>query len=328
MKHKNFSEMRKELYELYKRRILPIKKECENTNQNEINEIKLWSFHENVYDEIINIFLTNTLRNSSSSKPLFSFNEYNYNISVDKNRSKEYNTSGIFNYAHKIDANNFIVGSYKNEKIKIFNLTSNPSFLESYSNFIITAIFTPFFIVITKTLYEKNLLFLSYSITGIILSLILFFLFSIIYYHLTFFRGIVIEVSFDKNLSNEEIIFHEESFLSTLIPFKRKRLKRVILESINFEKNFNVYSTDQTTSRYIFTPQYIEKIDTIRKVFNSRYIRGKFYKNKLILAINSESNILTIGNVFNADNLILFYKEMVSILKLIEYIAPKEKNKI
>lgn len=288
-----------------------------------LNYVKTYCIEENIYNKIINIFLSNTLINKISYKPLFSHNEYDNTQKFKKNRVKEFNSSNIFNYAPHICADNFIQGTYNDTKIRIFKLSTENSFnifLWKIVTITIKLIVCTLIILIFLNFEQIKLIF--FSLTFI---LFIYCIFVALYYKLTSFKGVVIEFDFNKNISDAEIIFHEESIKSLLIPFNREKFKKVNLESINFENYYNLFCTDQIVARRIFTPQYMEKIERIRNVFDSNYIRGIIKNNKLILAINTSKNLLSINDVVKNEDLICFYKEMISILKLIEYIKFSNK---
>ena len=97
--------------------------------------------------------------------------------------------------------------------------------------------------------------------------------------------------------------------------------KEVNLESIYFEKQYQLYSNNQIEARYIFTPAFIEKINKIRDIFKTNKIRGSFKNNKLILTINTNKDMFALGDDFKKTDyrtFLNFYQEMISLLQLVD----------
>ena len=142
------------------------------------------------------------------------------------------------------------------------------------------------------------------------------------------FKGIVVELSMNKNFTGHTF-FLNKSFNAKKIIINRKKYENIELESVSFMNKYDVFSTDQTEARYILTTAMIDRLEHLKLAFNAKYIRGSFKDNKLILAINTGKDMFAMGNDFKESNLQTFrdlFNEIVSIMKIIDQLKLDEKT--
>ena len=217
-------------------------------------------------------------------------------------RLKELN---IFNTIPFLNINDCIAGTYKNSKIKIYEASTKPTtFMGTifllFTTIVLFMLLLPFFII----LFPLTIWLIYKFLKGML--------------HYAPFRGLIIEFDFEKNFIHETF-FLERSSAAKKIKLNKKLYKRVKLESIYFEKQYQLYSNNQVESRYIFTPAFIEKINKIRDIYRTNKIRGSFKNNKFVLTINTNRDMFALGNDFKETNyktFLTFYEEMISLLQL------------
>ncbi len=258
-------------------------------------------------NEIIQVFMQNGIFEKNS-------------ISDYKRREKlqkQLKRTKIFNFIPFLIIDDCITGTYNNVKIRIYELSTKQT---KYNNIVASVLFCIFLLLMVLS----SLPIIIFLIFCLPVGIILFFLFlgKIIQkiYEYSPFRGLVIKLNFEKEL-NQETFFLEKSFSSLRIPFDKNRYKEVIIESVEFTKNFRIYSDNQIESRTIFTPDFIDKINQIREIYKTCKIRGHFKKNQLILTINTNKDMFAFGNDFKKTSyktFEIFYNEMISIFKLID----------
>ena len=258
-------------------------------------------------NEIIQVFMQNGIFEKNS-------------ISDYKRREKlqkQLKRTKIFNFIPFLIIDDCITGTYNNVKIRIYELSTKQT---KYNNIVASVLFCIFLLLMVLS----SLPIIIFLIFCLPVGIILFFLFlgKIIQkiYEYSPFRGLVIKLNFEKEL-NQETFFLEKSFSSLRIPFDKNRYKEVIIESVEFTKNFRIYSDNQIESRTIFTPDFIDKINKIREIYKTCKIRGHFKKNQLILTINTNKDMFAFGNDFKKTSyktFEIFYNEMISIFKLID----------
>ena len=105
-------------------------------------------------------------------------------------------------------------------------------------------------------------------------------------------------------------------------------LKKTELEDIEFEKKYNVQTTDEIEARYLLTPSFMERLKNIQTAFKTNNIKCAFSNESIILAISTNKNIFEIGNLLtpldDAKTLDIFFNELTSLLILIDYFKLNE----
>ena len=80
----------------------------------------------------------------------------------------------------------------------------------------------------------------------------------------TIFKGLFFIGDFNKNFNGRTYVYSENNpqlgFFSKMFSSFAWDLKRVKLESLEFENKFVVYSDDQVEARYILTPSFMERL--------------------------------------------------------------------
>ena len=107
----------------------------------------------------------------------------------------------------------------------------------------------------------------------------------------------------------------------------KKATQKVVLEKIDFLKNWLVYSSDQIEARYILTPRFMEQIDEVKHLFHGKFIDFSFFNNKLLIAIHTRKNLFETTFLFSSA--LRYHKirkvvtQLHSIFTLIDIIKNK-----
>lgn len=116
---------------------------------------------------------------------------------------------------------------------------------------------------------------------------------------------------------------------------KQKSMQNVNLESINFDKRFNVFSKDQVEARYLLTPTFIEKFTRFYTAFGTNKAKCSFYKDhtgndRIMFAISTWKDLFEPGNLFTPINepKYMFLSDFTSIFNMIEFFKLDEKTKL
>lgn len=129
------------------------------------------------------------------------------------------------------------------------------------------------------------------------------------------FKGVFISIEIPKNFTGHTIV--REKGLINLGPYKE-----VKLEDPEFSKMFYVSSTDQIEARYLLTTAFMQRYKNIQKAFSARTISCSFLANKLLLAIPSNRDLFSLGDlnkpVGDTRQFTVFLNEIISIFELIE----------
>lgn len=112
---------------------------------------------------------------------------------------------------------------------------------------------------------------------------------------------------------------------------RKQQGSEIKLEDVDFEKRFEVTSGDEIESRYLVTPAFMERFLSLTTAFGTKNAKCAFFKNQVMFAISTKKNLFEISSVFkpltpnSPDN---FYKELTSILQMIDYFKLDEQTKI
>lgn len=97
----------------------------------------------------------------------------------------------------------------------------------------------------------------------------------------TLFKGFMFVADFNKDFSARTVVARD-----TLFHFGSNRVK---LENVEFEKRFDVYSSDQVEARYILSPSMMERLVALDKKFGDNVV-ASFYHSSVIIGISNSHN--------------------------------------
>ena len=105
-------------------------------------------------------------------------------------------------------------------------------------------------------------------------------------------------------------------------------MARVKLESKAFEDAFEVYSTDQVEARYLLTPDLMQRLIELEKVFRGGRLRCAFQTNELLIALEG-GDLFEPGSMFtpldNPDRVRELLDDFAAIFNLIDSFADPER---
>lgn len=109
------------------------------------------------------------------------------------------------------------------------------------------------------------------------------------------FRGYVIELEVKKHFTGKTIIqIDPNSVFQDIVnrydaAFKLECMERVKLEDPNFERIFDVFSSNQVEARYLLTPSFIQRLVDLNKTLadSGRKLEASFCEKKLLILVRS-----------------------------------------
>ncbi len=105
----------------------------------------------------------------------------------------------------------------------------------------------------------------------------------------TVFSGLLARFNFPKSFHGSTVVLTDSGLFNWAAGFAQKG-ERVKLEDPVFEKQFQVYSSDQVEARYLLTPSFMQRLLDIRSVFPNAQIQAAFEQSSLYLAIDTKSS--------------------------------------
>ena len=139
-------------------------------------------------------------------------------------------------------------------------------------------------------------------------------------YYVTYFLGRFFEFEFPKNFPGK-IVLTEGSLLTWFT-----NLKKVELESVEFNRRFRTYTSDEHSAFYVLTPHLMESLLELERQ-NPGTIVCAFIDNRLTIAINNNRDTfeLNLFQEINDSALQAMKKEMNVISKIIEELRLNRK---
>ncbi|MFP4478801.1 MAG: DUF3137 domain-containing protein [Candidatus Izemoplasmatales bacterium] len=146
-------------------------------------------------------------------------------------------------------------------------------------------------------------------------------------YYVPYFVGRVFKFDFHKELRGSLQVLESGS------PYSRRRYKKVELESIDFNKKFNVFAEEELTAFYILTPDIMEAIFALEKRHPGN-IGFSFLNQQLYLAINNNKNTFELKlfskvskeMIESFRNDLLVIKDVIHTLKLNNSLFKKRED--
>jgi len=128
----------------------------------------------------------------------------------------------------------------------------------------------------------------------------------------TIFKGFFFIADFHKNFTGRTVVSRNSFF--------KWKSGRVKLENVEFEKRFDVFSTDQLEARYLLTPSMMERIIALDDRLGGDIVLS-FYNSNVIIAISSSTNHFESSlwsSIDNTDKLQREYNLISSMISIVE----------
>lgn len=131
------------------------------------------------------------------------------------------------------------------------------------------------------------------------------------------FKGVLVKLVPDRDFKCTTIIKKQG-----LLNFAPSGLKRVHLEDIEFEKQFNVYSDDQIESRYILTTAFMERFKNLEFVFNASKIEASIKEQGILIGLSVSRDLFKVAKlhrpICDYQQFKQMAEEFASVLELID----------
>jgi hypothetical protein len=143
----------------------------------------------------------------------------------------------------------------------------------------------------------------------------------------TVFRGYLLRVSFPKSFLGTTVVRRDRGLFNFLDHFGSK-LQRVGLVDSKFEREFEVYGSDQVEARELVHPVFMERLLALESKFDGKRIRCAFEEGDLLLAVEGR-NRFEAGSMFsplaNPARVRAIVNDIGEILRLIDSMLTAER---
>ncbi|WP_371397140.1 DUF3137 domain-containing protein [Fretibacter rubidus] len=107
----------------------------------------------------------------------------------------------------------------------------------------------------------------------------------------TVFNGLAVLLSGGtKPFSGHTIIVKDKTSVGAWAKAKISGLKRANFVDLEFERMFDVFTTDQTEARYLIDPVIMENLKVMQGEFNGDSLTASFYDDHVLILIESSTN--------------------------------------
>ena len=151
----------------------------------------------------------------------------------------------------------------------------------------------------------------------------------------TIFKGLFFIADFNKNFQGRTYVWSENNpqlnFFTKIFSSVAWNLEKVSLESVEFERKFVVYSTDQVEARFILTPSLMERLVKLEQMMGAgtsfSFVNTNIYvavpiKDKLFEPnVYSPNDYLTIKDYYKTVHIVF---DIIDELKLNDRLWGKE----
>lgn len=114
----------------------------------------------------------------------------------------------------------------------------------------------------------------------------------------TVFKGVMVQLGSHKAFKGHTLVVKNRGGFINFLSSSFKGLERVKLEDPRFEKQFDVFSTDQIEARYLLTVGFMERLQELAAMFSGK-IQCAFYGDKLLIMLASRDNRFELGSIFH-----------------------------
>lgn len=135
------------------------------------------------------------------------------------------------------------------------------------------------------------------------------------------FQGIVLQCKLPKKFNGITYFYEKNPFTNKNIEQKNiKNLQSVEVEDIEFGKYYLIFSDDQIEARYILTSAFINRLNNIKTIFKSEYMRAEFRNNEMLLIIQTGQDMFTFNQFkkLSKSDFDIVFEELSSLFALID----------
>lgn len=144
------------------------------------------------------------------------------------------------------------------------------------------------------------------------------------------FSGAVVRIQMNKDFEGMTVIRpKKEVEYKDFNDLKKARLQKIELEDVEFNKMYEVYSTDQIEARYLLTTAFIERFRNINMAFDTKVSYCSFNGKYVYIAPYCKKDLFSIcslvKNVDDEAQFVKLFNEFTSVLALVDHFKLDKK---
>jgi len=108
-------------------------------------------------------------------------------------------------------------------------------------------------------------------------------------------------------------------------------MKRADLVDPEFEKLFDVFTTDQVEARYLIDPRIVENLKELYSEYSGKQMMAAFYEDRFLILIGSDVNHFEPASIdvpaTDVESLMAMKREIEGILSIVERLSLYDPKK-
>jgi len=146
------------------------------------------------------------------------------------------------------------------------------------------------------------------------------------------FRGLAVLVTLPKNkFYGHTIVVQNRGSIAEYLHEKATWLKRANLVSPLFEKDYDVYTSDQVEARYLIDPVMTERIQELKGFYGTTGISLAYYDSRFLALIPSKKNLFEPPKIsiqtLDLETLAHLKREIENVLHIVDHLRLYDAKK-
>jgi hypothetical protein len=150
----------------------------------------------------------------------------------------------------------------------------------------------------------------------------------------TVFKGMAIRLSMNKPFHGRTLVKEDQGKLGNWLTdkFSSGGLEKITLEDPLFEREFEVYGSDQIEARYLLTPAFMERLQKLCAIVEGDGLQAAFYDSRLLLLISTPHDRFSVASIFTPATfeaeIVTILSEMKQIFGIIDHLKLYEQTRL
>jgi len=142
----------------------------------------------------------------------------------------------------------------------------------------------------------------------------------------TVFKGLAILLSQGtKRFHGHTVLLQDQGKIGGWLKKQTSNMQRADLLDPEFEKLFDVFTTDQTEARYLIDPRIVENLKALYQHYDGNKLRAAFYDDHVLILIGSNVNHFEPADIkipaTNEEGLLAMKREIAEILSIVDKLS-------
>lgn len=142
-------------------------------------------------------------------------------------------------------------------------------------------------------------------------------------HYVTVFKGLAVLIAMPREkFHGHTLLLENANRLAQWFTEKNHQLDRADLVDPEFEKAFDVYTSDQVEARYLIDPTMIESLKKMRDTYDAKNFSAAYFKNQALVLLPSQKNYFEPASIYtpatDPASIISMKQELGQVLDLVD----------